>query len=278
MRKLIYAALISAVLLSLGCAITNYPVIFDNNGPWGQTVMHGQYDKALIVATSQVATIWSDGSDELFTTVTQDWKGDQWLYTYNNFDPTASVLWIDNTYCDPNHQTECWVTLAWNPDLPDQYPHGEEMGGPGLNGVDDIFDYQFDTGCSGARSLSVLVSYGARNMECGSSLWSSSPQDFALEFSLLNPTTFRGIAAYELPIDASIASFTINGVDMPLYGRFTGYVDSDFRVAFPMTPNWDYQARWLNNHVENYGQYLQVDMTYGSLNAQFHLNATANGF
>jgi hypothetical protein len=213
----------------------------------------------------------------LFTTVTQDWKGDQWLYTYNNFDSTASVMFLDNEYCDPNHLTECWVTLAWNPDLPDAYPHGEEMGGGGLNGVDDIFDYAWDTGCSGARSLSLLVSYGARNGECGSGIW-QSPQDLALEFSLLNPTTFRGLPAYELPIDASIASFTVNGQDMPIYGRFTGYINTDLQLAVPMTPNWEYQARWLNNHVENHGAYLSVDMTYGSLNAQFHINATTAGF
>jgi hypothetical protein len=277
MRKLIYAALISAVLLSLGCAITNYPVIFDDRGPWGDSVLHGQYDKALIEPSGMVGTIYSDGSDMLFSTVTQDWKADQWIYTYNNFDPTASVIFLDNTYCDPNHQTECWVTLAWNPDLPDAYPHGDEMGGPGLNPVDDIFDYAFDTGCSGARSLSVLVSYNVRIGECGSGIW-ASPQDLALEFSLLNPTTFRGLAAYELPIDASIASFTVNGVEMPIYGRFTGYIDTELRLALPMTPNWDYQASWLNRHVENYGSYLQVDMTYGSLNAQFHLNATSAGF
>jgi hypothetical protein len=123
----------------------------------------------------------------------------------------------------------------------------------------------------------VLVSYNVRIGECGSGIW-ASPQDLALEFSLLNPTTFRGLAAYELPIDASIASFMVNGVEMPIYGRFTGYIDTKLRLAMPMTPNWDYQARRLNNHVENYGSYLQVDMTYGSLNAQFHLNATSAGF
>jgi len=239
--------------------------------------MQGQYDKAYIMPSGQVATIWADGTDELFSDVTQDWKGDKWIYTYNNFDPTASLYWLAQTYCDPNHATDCWVTLAWDPDLPEVYPFMMQN-----DNYDDIFDYAWDTTCSGARSLSVLVSYNVRFGECGSGIW-QNPQDLALEFSLLNEATFRGASMYELPIDASIASFSITGQDgvnaeMPIYGRFTGYVNSDLQMAMPMTPNWEYQARWLNNFVENHGQYMQIDMTYGSLNAQFQINATDAGF
>ena len=76
MKKLLLIALLAA--FSLGCAVTDYPVIFDTRGADSNGVMTGQYDLAFII-TSQVATIWDDGSDELFTLVSQDWKGDQWL-------------------------------------------------------------------------------------------------------------------------------------------------------------------------------------------------------
>ncbi|HHN75435.1 MAG TPA: hypothetical protein ENK10_09430 [Acidobacteria bacterium] len=279
MRKLIYAALATAVLLSLGCAITNYPVIFDSRGPWGDSVLEDQYEQAYIIPSSQIATIFSDGSDELYTLVAQDWKGDQWLKTYNNFDASGAINFLDQTYCDPNRQTDCAVWTAWNPDLPDAYPHGsahDPEGGPGNNVTDDPFDGTMDDSCSGARSLSLLLSMGSRIGECGSGVWADK-QNAAFEFSLLEQVSFRGKDVYELPIDSSIASFTLTGQDgtvgeAPIYGRFNGYVDSELRLAFPVTPNMKYQLRALENWVDAHGSYIQVDVTYGSMNASFNVN------
>lgn len=270
MRKLIYAALISAVLLSLGCAITDYPVIFDDRGPWGDTVLDSFYDQAYIIPSSQVATIYADGSDELFTTVVQDNRADQWLYTYNNFDASGVISFLDQTYCDPT-RVGCALATAWNPDLPTAYPHGDQG-----NDVDDPFDYVFDPSCSGARSLSILSSVGSRIGECGSGVM-ADPQAFSYEFSLLEQVDFRGQMAYELPIDSSVASFALtshdNGVsqNMPIYGRFTGYLDSELRLALPITPNMEYQQRALDNFASANGNRIQVDVTYGSLTAVYNV-------
>ncbi len=261
MRKLLCTAFLAAVVLSLGCAITDYPVITDARGG-DNGVMQSFYDKAYIVPSGSVATIWDDGTDELYTQVTQDWKGDQWLYTYNNFDPTAAVTFLDQTYCDPVRQSNCALATAWNPDI----------------ASDDVFDYTYDTSCSGARSLSLLVSYTARNGECGSGLWTDR-QAAAFEFSQLEKTNFRGHEYYSLPIDNSVASFSLTGGDgaqgvMPVFGRFNGYIDSKLRTAFPMTPNAKFQLRWLDNWVNAHGNNIDVDATYGSLTANFKLHVT----
>jgi hypothetical protein len=272
MRKLIYAALVSAVLLSLGCAITNYPVIFDTRGPWEDAVLDGQYDQAYVIPSGQIATIWDDGSDELFTLVAQDWKGDQWLYTYNNFDPTNTVTFLDQTYCDPNHQEDCWVVKAWNPDYPDAYPwNGQDSS----NEADDPFDYVFDADCKGIRSLSYLVDYQSRIGECGSGVMADR-QNAAFEFSLLEETTFRGREVYAVPFDSSIATFQVTGVDgyaatMPIYGSYETYLDSDMRMAVPITPNMEYQRDWLQSFAANHGNALRLNVKYGSLDADYQL-------
>lgn len=263
MRKLSVAVFLAAIVLSIGCATTDYPVIFDTRGADANAVLQSFYDKAYIIPSSQVATIWSDGTDELYTEVTQDWKGDQWLYTYDNFDPTATVEFLNQTYCDPVRQTNCALATAWNPDTAD----------------DQMFDYTYDTTCAGARSLSLLVSYSSRIGECGSGIWADK-QGAAYEFSNLNVVTFRGKNFYHLPIDSSVASFAVRGQDgaqqtMPIFGRFNAYVDNSFRTAVPITPNAKYQLNWLSNWVAAHGHSLDVNLTYGSLNSNFKVNVTS---
>jgi hypothetical protein len=269
MKKLLLIALLAA--FSLGCAITDYPVIFDTRGADANGVMTGQYDLAYIV-TSQVATIWDDGSDELFTLVSQDWKGDQWLKTYNNYDPSGLINFLDQTYCDPTFDSSfCAIATAWNPDLPNAYPHGDQ--GAGYNNVDDVFDYVLDLNCNGARSLSLLVSYTTRYGECGSSVWADR-QGAAYEFSLLEKVNFRGQSVYHIPVDSTVATFTVNGADMPVYGRFNMYMNDKLQVAFPVTPNARYQLNAIDRVIQRDGHFLDVNMTYGSLNANFKVNVT----
>jgi len=270
MKKVLFTALLAVI--SLGCAVTDYPVIFDSRGADGDAVMFGQYDKALI-KISQVATIWDDGTDELFTLVSQDWKGDQWLKTYNNFDPTGAVIFLNHTYCDPTFDSSfCAISTSWNPDLPNAYPHGDQ--GAGYNNVDNVFDYIYDPSCNGARSLSVLVSYTSRYFgECGSGIWADK-QGAAYEFSLLDRVNFRGESVYHVPLDNTVASLTVNGNDMPIYGRFNLYLDERLRIMVPVTPNARYQLNAFDRVIQRDGNYMDVNLTYGSLNTSFKVNVT----
>ena len=255
MKKLLLIALLAVV--SLGCAITDYPVIFDTRGADANGVMTGQYDLAYIIPSMQVASIWPDGTDELFTTVAQDWAGDQRLKTYNNFDPSGLVNFLAQTYCDPNY-VGCVVAESWNPDTAD----------------DDVFDYTWDTSCLGARSLSLLVSYTSRIGECGSGIWADE-QGAMYEFSQLEKVNFRGKSWYHVPLDSTVAAFSVNGSDMPIYGRFNMYMNDKFQVAFPVTPNARYQLNAIDRVVQRDGHSLDIDMTYGSLNARFSVHVTS---
>lgn len=259
MKKVLLTVLVAA--FSLGCAVTDYPVIFNTSGADDLGVMQGQYDPAYIVSSAQVATIWSNGSDNLFTVVSQDWEGDQWLKTYNNFDPTASVLFLNQTYCDPAFdKTNCAVVVAWNPDIP----------------ADNVFDYTFNTSCSGARSLSLLVSNTSRIGECGSGVWADR-QGAAYEFSNLAKANYHGQSYYHIPVDNTTATFQVTGGDgavssMPVYGRFNTYLNDQLGLAVPMTPNMRYQLNWLQNWTSAHGSNVQLNLQYGALNANFNLN------
>lgn len=271
MRKLAYAAFLAAVVLSLGCAITNYPLITDSAGPYGGVVVDSYYDKAYVIPSSQIATIYANGSDELYTEVVQDWKGDRRLYTYNNFDSSGALNFLAQTYCDPTRQTNCAVVVSWDPDLPDAYPISPTGQSGSASPSDDPFDGVIDSSCPGYRSLSILLSVGSRIGECGSGVMAAK-QEAALEFSLLGETTFRGRAVYQVPFNSAIAEIRITGANgasdlVPIYGSYTAYIDNDFRTAVEATPNWTYQARWLNNWLEANGSYVEAEVTYGSLEA-----------
>ncbi len=248
MKKLLFSVLL-LTFVAAGCAVTDYPVITDDRGDYSGVVRTGH--KAYIEPTSQVATIWSDGSDELFTMVYQNQYGDQKLYTFNNYDPTGSVMFLDQTYCDWRYDG-CEITRAWNP----------------VNSVmDNIFDYELFPDCSGARSLSVFTAESSRVGECGDAMFWAHKQDFFAEFANLATTPWRGGTAYVIPIDSSNTTITLNGVTVPLFGSFTAFTNDQFQTVFPMTPNTRQELRWLSSYLQQNGNAATVSITYGSLNA-----------
>ncbi|RMG48503.1 MAG: hypothetical protein D6718_01660 [Acidobacteria bacterium] len=265
----------AAAAAGLGCAVSNYPVIRDAAGPWDDQVTDSFYDKAYIVPTAQVATLWSDGSEETFTEVSQDWMGDQRLETYVNFDPTASVIFLDQTYCDPARKVNCAVWSSWNPDLPDRYPISPtgQSGDPSPH--DDPFDGVADVNCPGYRSFCVLLSMESRIGECGSGFWSDKQSLFD-ELARLTRSSWRGRQVYRLILEDSNLSIELRGVDgtvsrMPIAGVYKGYIDENLRVVFEVTPNTKYQVQWLERWTDLHGADAVATVTYGSLSADWQV-------
>jgi hypothetical protein len=79
-------------------------------------------------------------------------------------------------------------------------------------------------------------------------------------------------------VDSTIAAFSVNGKDMPVYGRFNLYVDDNMRTVIPVSSNARYQLNALDRAVQQDGHFLDVDMTYGSLSANFkvYVNTVQN--
>ncbi|MBP7148960.1 MAG: hypothetical protein KBD01_15625 [Acidobacteria bacterium] len=258
MRKLLLGALLLAVMAA-GCAVTDYPVIYDDRGDFSGIIRTGH--KALVMI-GQVATIWSDGTDEIFNLVYQNNYGDQKLYSFNNFDPTGSVMFLDHTYCDWRY-SGCEITRAWN-------PHNAA--------IDNVFDYELFLDCSGARSLSTLVSYTSRYYgECGDGRFNDR-QAFMGEFANLATTTFRGEPAYVLGLNAGNASFTFNGTDTaPIFGQYNMLVTNNMSLVVPMTPNMKHFLRWTQDWVSQNGARANVTINYGAVTGDFSVQFAPAG-
>ncbi len=245
-RGLVIIALL-APLLPVGCGITNYPIITDDRGDYSGIIRTSHKAYIRPDPFGSVATLWSDGSDELFSTVSQNQYGDQMLYTFNNFDPTASVIFLDQTYCDWRYEG-CAFARAWN-------PHQDN--------IDDPFDYDFYLDCSGARSLSDFISYSSRLGECGDGLFAGN-QDLAAEFAALAKTSWRGRNAYIVPCNANTLSITLDGAQVPIFGQVSGLLTEDLNLMATMTPNVRHSLRWLSEWTELHGPITPATIRYGS--------------
>lgn len=149
MKKLFYIGFCLVLAMGLGCAITDYDVITDNdqvkNGGSGVVNTNG---KAKITPSAQIATTYSDGTDELFSMVDQKSDGTGTITTYNNFSSGSDPIFHDDLYCNPDWNG-CSIFTA-----PD-------------NNDGNLFDGSANNNCSGARSLSVLLSTSRYYGECG---------------------------------------------------------------------------------------------------------------
>lgn len=151
MKKLFYLGFCVMLSLGVGCAITNYELITDNdqvsNGQ-GSGVVNTN-GKAHIRESSQIGTIWPDGYESQVWFVDQKANGDRTLTTYNNFSADYPVF-HDDAYCNPDWQG-CSMVTASDPEVGDT----------------SIFDYTANWNCKGIRSLSYVVSTTRYYGECG---------------------------------------------------------------------------------------------------------------
>ncbi len=258
MSKTAIASCSLFALVLLGCAYTDYPVITDTRGDYSGVIRTGH--KAYIIPSNTVAVIWPDGSDQVFSTVAQNQFGDQTLYAFNNYDPTASVMYLDQTYCDWRYDG-CESVRAWNPANP---------------AIDDPYDFEQFPDCSGWRTMELTGWVDSRIGECGDGLMRPDPQHFAEEFANLVVTAWRGGNGYLLPVDASNTTITFTGTNgvaetMPLYGHFNLFFDDQLRMAVPMTPNARHEYRWLAEYAARNGRKATATLQYGSFSTSMKI-------
>ena len=149
MRKALYSAFCFLLAAGFGCHISNYGIITDNNqsnGSGGGIV--NTTGKALIKESSQVVSIWPDGTDETINFVDQMSDGTATLTTYNNFSTGSEPTFHDDLYCNPDWEGCSARTSPYN-------------------NVANLFDQRFNFNCSGARSICITLSTGRYYGECG---------------------------------------------------------------------------------------------------------------
>lgn len=254
-KQVVVAGYLSLEVISLGCVVSDYPIITDTRGDFSGVIRTGH--KAYIVPIAPAATIWDDGSDELFTMVYQNSYGDQTLHQFNNFDPSAAVLFLDQTYCDWRYEG-CAVKVVWN-------PHDDS--------IDNIWDYEFFPECSGRRSsLSLLRAYSSRIGECGDAGFRADEQDLAALFADLTPSAFQNRSAYVGTLSAENTSITLhtrNGAatQIPIYGVHPYIVTDRLQAVFPVGPQVRHTLQWLIAAVDQNGAEATAMIQVGAVEA-----------
>jgi hypothetical protein len=177
MKKLLYLGFCLVLSMGVGCAITDYETITDNTQfvnaffkdkdfEKGKAPVDGFVvdtdGKAHIIESSQVATLWPDGNDELLVFVDQAANGDRVLWTYNNFNTADQSTFHDDLFCNPDW-SGCAVWTAQDSGTCDP------AGGGCLAMV--MFDGVPDLNCLGLRSLSVLAGTSRYAGECGNEIF-----------------------------------------------------------------------------------------------------------
>jgi hypothetical protein len=174
MRNLLYALFCVVLVLGVGCAVTDYETITDNQqflktkdcdddksscvGPGPGAVVDTK-GKAWIKPSGQVALIWSDGTDNLLWFVDQKDDGARKIYTYNHFAPNDTYpTFVAGLFCDPNYKG-CAVWKA-----EDSATCDPAEGGCVFNAQ---FDGKANVNCLGYRSLTSLLATTRYYGECG---------------------------------------------------------------------------------------------------------------
>jgi hypothetical protein len=199
MKKLFYLAFIAVVALSFGCAITDYPVITDNEDDSGNFVVNTN-GQASLLPTGQAITIGPDYNSEIHSTVDQAGNGDQNITSYSNLQTPGNVHFMAYTYCNID-QDGCWTTKSPNPAIGDA----------------SIFDYTSNANCDGWESLFFVISFGARTGECGRTgtvpMWqANSLTAIGTAMSDLRPWNAHGYDGYLFHMNNGNVSGTFTSV------------------------------------------------------------------
>jgi len=215
MNPVAKAAFAVIVAAGTGCAITNYSLITDNDqvrsdGGSGAVNTAG---KAKIHLPAQVAWVYADGTDELFHMVDQTASGDRTLTTYNNYSTGGDPTLLDDLYCNPDWQG-CAIFTAPDPETGDR----------------NAFDGTFNERCSGARSLSKLVSTSRYYGECGRARLPLTDRVALLNMGSL--ANVKGREALLFPVGRRQTRITLDNnagivVDIPVSGEARVSVHAD---------------------------------------------------
>jgi len=253
MKKLFYLGVCIVLAMGVGCATTNYALITDNNqvkqaGGIGATV--NTSGKAHIREGIQIATLYPDGADNLFSFVDQKANGDRTLTTYNNWSPSYPIFHSD-FYCNPDWQG-CSVITSSDPEVGDV----------------DNYDYKANWGCiTSFNSISYVVNSSRYYGECGRSL-----DKYA---TLINMLEKRGDSYYFLMTPANTSALfhskndgttTALGLNFDIPIRVQGKV-GDMRMTLDVTnPLQSALANQINQIVSQHGSAFRVQLQINGMN------------
>jgi hypothetical protein len=281
MKPSVYGIFLLVLLAGFGCAITDYGVINDNDqgnqalpepsapncepncvrGIFGCICPTSTNGPAHIKETSQIATIWPDGTDELINFVDQKVDGTATLTTYNNFSTGGEPTFHDDLYCNPS-----WV--------------GCSIFTASDDNDSQLFDGTSNANCSGARSLSILLSTGRYYGECGNQEAKFSVADKVTALSSAIGAERFGRSGLLWNLSSSNTSIVARNLD-------TGqsYMVPTFGVSLDhfMSEHGNVAFTWLNDALLgpallNFGGLLDKELRSEAVEVTVTVNGIEAGF
>lgn len=270
MKKIFYLGLCAVLAMGVGCALSNYELITDNdqvsNGK-GSGIVNTN-GKAHVRPSSQIALIWPDGSDDMIWFVDQNAAGDRTLTTYNNFSTSAGPTFFDDLYCTPDRQG-CVLLSASDPEVGDVDP----------------YDYNlYNPNCAGARSLYYVFSTTRYYGECGRNMPKLSDRLSMLYMG--TPTTKFGSAALRwdaTPGNTTVVLDNLAGFRqmIPMTGSISATITGrgTHKGALDLTnPALRAMGDYAANFMQNYGSRVnQVSFTYNGIEFKHNLAPLKSG-
>jgi hypothetical protein len=214
MKKFFYLGFCVVLVMGVGCAISDYQIITDND----QNSIAGQQLGNVTVNTNgkahirsfQIASIFGDGADEAIHFVDQKSNGDRTLNTYDNFSTFGGPgpTFHDDLYCNPDW-TGC---AAWTSTDP---PGGYDRSGAGF----PAFDGRFNDNCRNGLQTIFSTTRQRRGYyndgECGR----GAAADLASRIAIMNMGTlgsFEGEPGLWYFLDQNNTTYTVNNTLIPI--------------------------------------------------------------
>jgi hypothetical protein len=275
MRKVFYLGFCLVLMAGVGCAITDYQLITDND-----QVITQQSANATVstngkahIRSFQIALIFGDGADEIINFVDQKSNGDRTMTTYNNFSTFAGPgpTFHDDLYCNPDWQG-CAIWTSNDP------PGGYDRAGVGYN----AFDGRYNVNCNGARSIIFLVgtqrqSRGYYNDgECGRGT-QHNLSDLIQLMNMGQMGKYAGLSGMWFFLDQTNSTLMINGVNIPVvqtnvFAQFTGQGKLAMDLSNPLR-----QLTWnAASQVISGGDVFELDFIYNGITFHRQMKATPN--
>jgi hypothetical protein len=263
MKKLFVFGFAAAAAMGFGCAITNYDLITDND----QGGVVNTNGKAYIRQSSQVATNWPDGNDNLVWFVDQKANGDRTLTTYNYATSATGDPFKDDLYCSPDWNG-CAITTASDPQDGD---------------VDD-FDYRANTNCSGFRSLSLLVSTTRYYGECGRAAVTDRTMRMIGLANEMTPVQYKGATWLRMNLSALNTSMVLNNNNGSAYalpmtsqiGLMANFAQRKLVLDLTNPNNRNLAQNAINWNTAHPGGHVTATLTIAGQPTVFNVKANAN--
>jgi hypothetical protein len=262
MRKVFYLGFCLVLVMGVGCAITDYQIITDND-----QIITNQSANATVntngrahIRSFQIALIFGDGADEIINFVDQKTNGDRTMTTYNNFSTFAGPgpTFHDDLYCNPDWQG-CAIWTSHDP------PGGFDRAGVGYA----AFDGRYNTNCNGARSIIFLVSTLRQSRgfyndgECGRA--NHTLQDYVQFLNMGEFGMYAGRAGLWYFLDSSNTNYSINGVNIPVVQTPVFMNIKQRQMAIDMTSPLHALSMNSVNQVISPGDVFDLDLYYNGI-------------